>query len=502
MPASKRCCSTWPRRTATRERHRAEGDRQPRQAVACAAGRARRCADAIVAGQLRRRTWSCCADCDLVIEAIAERMDWKQDLYRKIAPFVSDARGPREQHLGPVDQRAGRRAAEELRHRFCGVHFFNPPRYMHLVELIPARRTDPAVLDGLEAFLTTTLGKGVVLRQGHARTSSATASACSRCWPRCTTPTQFGLGFDVVDALTGPAIGRPKSRDLPHRRRGRPGHDGARHQDDGRHPARRSVASLFPGAGVAGGAGRQGRARAEDRRRHLHASVGKDILVLDLAGAGLPPERRRSRSARSPRILKEQGSRRRNSPSCAPASIRRRSSCGRSSATCSTTAPTTWPTSPTPRATSTSRSAGATAGRSARSRPGRPPAGSRSPDWIAEDIVAGKAMSNAPLPDWVFDGRDGVHGAEGSYQPGAATRSCRAPRCPSTSASASPIRCWARRFDPGETVFENDGVRLWHDGDGIAHRLVQDQDAHRQRPGARRPAASDRHRRARLHAAW
>ncbi|MCP6379769.1 3-hydroxyacyl-CoA dehydrogenase NAD-binding domain-containing protein, partial [Klebsiella pneumoniae] len=49
-----------------------------------------------------------------------------------------------------------------LKARFCGVHFFNPPRYMHLVELIPTQSTEPHILDQLEAFLTTTLGKGVV----------------------------------------------------------------------------------------------------------------------------------------------------------------------------------------------------------------------------------------------------------------------------------------------------------------------------------------------------
>ena len=51
--------------------------------------------------------------------------------------------------------------ASEERHRFCGVHFFNPPRYMHLAELIPARGTDPAVFEAWN-LLTTTLGKGVV----------------------------------------------------------------------------------------------------------------------------------------------------------------------------------------------------------------------------------------------------------------------------------------------------------------------------------------------------
>ena len=75
---------------------------------------------------------------------------------------------------------------EQLRHRFCGVHFFNPPRYMHLAELIPARTTDAAVLEGLETFLTTTLGKGVVYakdtpelhRQPHRRVLDA-GRACT-----------------------------------------------------------------------------------------------------------------------------------------------------------------------------------------------------------------------------------------------------------------------------------------------------------------------------------
>lgn len=101
-------------------------------------------------------------DCDLVIEAIAERMDWKHDLYRKVAP-----------HLGPdaifATNTSGLsigRLAEgfdaQLRRRFCGVHFFNPPRYMHLVELIATPDTDPAIVGRLETFLTTTLGKGCV----------------------------------------------------------------------------------------------------------------------------------------------------------------------------------------------------------------------------------------------------------------------------------------------------------------------------------------------------
>src|SRR3546814_7609038 len=51
---------------------------------------------------------------------------------------------------------------QALRARFCGVHFFNPPRYMRLVELIATRHTQPDVLDHLESWLTTRLGKGVI----------------------------------------------------------------------------------------------------------------------------------------------------------------------------------------------------------------------------------------------------------------------------------------------------------------------------------------------------
>ncbi|MDQ8047383.1 3-hydroxyacyl-CoA dehydrogenase family protein, partial [Luteibacter sp.] len=102
------------------------------------------------------------ADVDLVIEAIAERMDWKLDLYQKIAPHVSKTAVLASNTSGLSINGLAEALPEEMRHRFTGVHFFNPPRYMHLVELIPTRLTDKGVLEGLEAFLTTTLGKGVV----------------------------------------------------------------------------------------------------------------------------------------------------------------------------------------------------------------------------------------------------------------------------------------------------------------------------------------------------
>ena len=105
-------------------------------------------------------------DCDLIIEAIAERMDWKQDLYKKIAPFVADHAVLASNTSGLGINKLADVLPEQLRHRFCGVHFFNPPRYMHLAELIPATTTDAAVLEGRKPSGHHP-GQGRGVRQGH-----------------------------------------------------------------------------------------------------------------------------------------------------------------------------------------------------------------------------------------------------------------------------------------------------------------------------------------------
>src|SRR5690606_28349097 len=89
-------------------------------------------------------------------------MDWKHDLYAKVAPALGPHAIFATNTSGLSISELSKGFEEGLLPRFCGVHFFNPPRYMHLVELIPTSRTDPAILDRLEAFLTTVLGKGVV----------------------------------------------------------------------------------------------------------------------------------------------------------------------------------------------------------------------------------------------------------------------------------------------------------------------------------------------------
>ncbi len=148
--------------------------------------------------------------CDLLIEAIAERPDWKTDLYRRVAPYLHERAILATNTSG---LRLGGLAAslpESLRSRFCGIHFFNPPRYMALVELIACASTDPAILDPLETFLVSTLGKGVIRAKDTPNFIANRIGVFSMAATIHHTEA-FKLGLDLVDALTGPAIGRPRS---------------------------------------------------------------------------------------------------------------------------------------------------------------------------------------------------------------------------------------------------------------------------------------------------
>ncbi|MBI4807979.1 MAG: 3-hydroxyacyl-CoA dehydrogenase/enoyl-CoA hydratase family protein [Nitrosomonadales bacterium] len=149
-------------------------------------------------------------ECDLIIEAIAERIDWKSDLYRKVAPFVNANAIFATNTSGLSINTLAAAFPENLRHRFCGIHFFNPPRYMHLVELIPCKGTELPLLDELETFLVSTLGKGVVRAKDTPNFIANRIGVFSMLATK-HHATAFNLGFDMVDALTGRYLGRPKS---------------------------------------------------------------------------------------------------------------------------------------------------------------------------------------------------------------------------------------------------------------------------------------------------
>jgi 3-hydroxyacyl-CoA dehydrogenase len=150
------------------------------------------------------------AECDLVIEAIAERLDWKLDLYKKIAPHIAPHAILASNTSGLSVASLSGQLEAALKRRFCGVHFFNPPRYMHLVELVPTAATAADVLDSLETFLTSTLGKGV-LRAKDTPNFIANRVGVFGMLATIHEASKYGLAYDVVDDLTGTRLGRAKS---------------------------------------------------------------------------------------------------------------------------------------------------------------------------------------------------------------------------------------------------------------------------------------------------
>ncbi len=149
-------------------------------------------------------------DCDLVIEAIAERMDWKLDLYAKIAPALGAHTLVASNTSGLSITRLSEALPEAVRPRFCGIHFFNPPRYMQLVELIATPTTAPEVMDQLETFVTSTLGKSVV-RALDTPNFIANRVGIAGMLATMKEAEHFGLSYDVVDDLTGKKLGRASS---------------------------------------------------------------------------------------------------------------------------------------------------------------------------------------------------------------------------------------------------------------------------------------------------
>lgn len=147
---------------------------------------------------------------DWVIEAVVEKLEVKHDLLTRLIPFLGKRSIVTTNTSGIPIARIAESLPSETRTRFLGAHFFNPPRYLPLVELIPTAATDPGVLGELKSFLDLQLGKGVVVAKdrpgfianrigvyGMARTLELVADG------------RFTI--DEVDALSGVAIGRPKS---------------------------------------------------------------------------------------------------------------------------------------------------------------------------------------------------------------------------------------------------------------------------------------------------
>ena len=399
--------------------------------------------------------------CDLIIEAIAERIDWKKSLYARILPFVGPRAVLASNTSGLSINALSEVLDESLHHRFCGVHFFNPPRYMHLVELIPCARTDAAVLFALEAFLVSTLGKGVVTAKDTPNFIANRIGVFSILSTLYHTD-QFGMGFDEVDVLTGPLIGRPKS--ATYRTCDVVGLDtmgltiktmADTLPADPWHP-HFTVPDFLQTLIDA-------KALGQKTGAGIFKKIGKEIHVLDLASKQYRP----SAGQVDPEVLAILKDR---NPQTKFKALRASAHpqaqflwscfrdlfhyCAYHLADIAASARELdfairwgygWNLGPLElwQAADWKQVAA----------------------WIAEDIAAGKSMSHAPLPAWV-SAVEGVHGKDGSYS---ASQSTMLPR------SANPVYARQRypdpllgeRFAPGETAYEDDYVRLWHDGDDI-----------------------------------
>jgi len=415
-------------------------------------------------------------ECDLIIEAIAERIDWKSDLYRKVAPFVHEHAIFASNTSGLSINTLAKAFPENLRHRFCGIHFFNPPRYMHLVELIPCAATEAGLLDPLETFLVSTLGKGVVRAKDTPNFIANRIGVFSMLATKYHA-VAFNLGFDMVDALTGRYLGRPKSATF--RTLDVVGLDVFAHvvntmrenlTDDPWH-------KHFELPGWFQYLVEQG-ALGQKTKRGIYQKIGKEIHVLDLHTREYKLSDAKVDDGVKD-ILRERDwakklSGLRNSPHpqaqflwavfrdvfhyCAlhlesiadnarDVDLAVRWGFG-------------WDNGPFEiwQAADWQQVAG----------------------WIAADIAAGKAMADTPLPAWAADpARTGVHTAQGSFAPvGRDSSRQEAVGLKPDLQSRSSLPVYRRQLFPdvllgeersyGETVFETDEVRMWHTGDTIA----------------------------------
>ncbi|MCL6515481.1 3-hydroxyacyl-CoA dehydrogenase/enoyl-CoA hydratase family protein [Alicyclobacillus sp.] len=150
------------------------------------------------------------AACDWVIEAIVENLDAKKALFAKLEPVVRPDAVISSNTSGISIASMAAERGEDFRRRFLGTHFFNPPRYMKLLEIIPGPDTDPEIVSFMRRFGERVLGKGVVLAKD---TPNFIANRIGTYGLMVTLDemNKFGLGVDEVDALTGPVMGRPKS---------------------------------------------------------------------------------------------------------------------------------------------------------------------------------------------------------------------------------------------------------------------------------------------------
>ena len=150
------------------------------------------------------------ADCDWVIEVVVERLDIKQSVFTEVEKYRKPGTLITSNTSGiPIHMMAEGRS-EDFKKHFCGTHFFNPPRYLRLLEIIPTPFTEPAVVDFLMHYGSLQLGKTTVLCK-DTPAFIANRIGVFGMMAIMNAMEKLQLNVDEIDALTGPVIGRPKS---------------------------------------------------------------------------------------------------------------------------------------------------------------------------------------------------------------------------------------------------------------------------------------------------
>ena len=148
--------------------------------------------------------------CDWIIEVVVEQLDIKKQLLEKVdalrkpGTIISSNTSGIPIHLMTADR------SEDFKKHFCGTHFFNPPRYLRLLEIIPTKDTDPSLIDFLLHYGDLHLGKTTVLCKDTPAFIANRIGVFSM-MAIMHLKEKLQLTIDEIDALTGPVIGRPKS---------------------------------------------------------------------------------------------------------------------------------------------------------------------------------------------------------------------------------------------------------------------------------------------------
>jgi 3-hydroxyacyl-CoA dehydrogenase len=149
-------------------------------------------------------------DVDWVIEVVVEKLEIKKIIYEKVEQHRTPGTLVTSNTSGIPIHLMSEGRSEDFQKNFCGSHFFNPPRYLRLLEIIPGPKTDPAVIDFLMTYGDLFLGKQTVLCK-DTPAFIANRLGIFAMVQTIRAATEFGLTVVEVDKLTGPVVGRPKS---------------------------------------------------------------------------------------------------------------------------------------------------------------------------------------------------------------------------------------------------------------------------------------------------